>query len=57
MVESATSPYREKGVVCVKCGCKHFNVVYTRRVHGNVIVRRRECRNCGQRLSTREVAV
>lgn len=57
MENSTKDPYKEKGVVCPKCGCLHFDVVYTRRGHGNVIVRRRECRNCGKRLSTREVAV
>jgi len=46
-----------KGLVCRKCGARHFDVVYTRRGHGNAIIRRRECRNCGQRMSTRETAI
>ncbi len=48
-------PTQEKGVGlrCRRCGCRHFLVVYTR--HGkDVIVRRRACRNCGWRCTTRE---
>ena len=41
------------GLECPDCGCRHFRV--TKTVQGNgVIVRRRECRNCGKRLTTYE---
>jgi hypothetical protein len=42
------------GLACRRCGCRHFYVVYTRRASGGRLVRRRECRNCGQRLTTVE---
>ncbi len=43
-----------EGLVCPRCGCRHFlRVVDTRGVAGG-IRRRRECRNCGRRIWTRE---
>ncbi|MFB3893278.1 MAG: hypothetical protein ACE15C_14785 [Phycisphaerae bacterium] len=42
-----------RGLECRNCGCRHFHVVYTR-PHANCIVRRRECRYCGRRITTRE---
>ena len=44
------------GLRCRACGCRHFRVVYTRPTWGNRIMRRRECRNCGKRLTTWEEA-
>ena len=44
----------ERGLACRKCGCRHFRVIYTRPTWGGRILRRRECRNCGQRIMTRE---
>jgi len=44
----------QKGLECRACGCKHFRVIYTRRASGGRIVRRRECRHCGKRLTTWE---
>jgi len=44
------------GIVCRKCGCPHHRVVYLKRLAGGVLLRRRECRNCGRRFSTREQA-
>lgn len=38
---------------CPRCGCKHFEVVSTRH-RRNSIVRRRECRHCGRRVTTVE---
>lgn len=46
----------DKGLVCGKCGCRHFFVVSTRPALSNKIVRTRECRNCGRRLVTYEAA-
>jgi transcriptional regulator NrdR family protein len=44
----------QRGICCRKCGCKQFHVVYTRRGTGERIIRRRECRHCGTRLTTWE---
>lgn len=41
------------GLVCHRCGCRHFFVVYTRPRLGGII-RRRECRYCGTRILTYE---
>ena len=43
----------EAGLVCRKCGCRHFFVDNTRRA-GKVIYRYRRCGNCGQRMTTCE---
>jgi hypothetical protein len=48
---------KDRGLQCRKCGCKNFRVVYTRAAWGAKIVRRRECRNCGERLTTWERAI
>ncbi|MBN2377050.1 MAG: hypothetical protein JXD22_11655 [Sedimentisphaerales bacterium] len=47
----------EKGLVCRGCGCRQFTVVYTRESWGNTVIRRRECRNCGKRILTKEKTV
>ena len=44
----------KRGIECPKCGCRHFRVLYTRRAWGGRILRRRECRHCGRRLTTYE---
>ncbi|HOD84372.1 MAG: transcriptional regulator NrdR [Planctomycetes bacterium ADurb.Bin126] len=43
-----------RGLECRQCGCKHFRVVYTRATWGGRILRRRECRHCGRRMTTWE---
>lgn len=45
------------GLVCRECGCQHFRVVYLKRRPGGIVVRRRECRNCGRWTLTRETQV
>lgn len=40
------------GLVCRWCGCGHFHVVYVRARPGGRIMRRRECRHCGKRITT-----
>ena len=50
-------PAEPVGLVCAGCGCGHFNVIYTRPVYGGRIERRRECRHCGKRITTREKIV
>jgi transcriptional regulator NrdR family protein len=42
------------GLRCRHCGHPHLRVVYTRRAPGGVVVRRRACRQCGTRITTRE---
>ena len=46
----------KRGLECRYCGCKHFRVIYTRPTWGGRIMRRRECRNCGKRMTTWERA-
>ncbi len=43
-----------RGLMCRQCGCGHFRVLYTRRALGGRLLRRRECRHCGQRMTTYE---
>ena len=43
-----------KGITCRTCGCRHFEVIYTRPRLGGRIIRRRECRHCGRRITTCE---
>lgn len=43
-----------RGLMCRKCGCRDFRVVYTRDYHDSVIRRRRQCRHCGNRMTTVE---
>ena len=54
--ERKGSPATEdrRGLVCRWCGCKHFRVIYTRPAWGGRILRRRECRHCGKRMTTWE---
>jgi len=47
-------PRKPAGLVCPRCGCRHFRVVYVRKRPGGRIVRRRECRYCGRRILTVE---
>ncbi len=44
----------ERGLICPKCECRHFHVVYTRPLLDGRIKRRKECRNCGKRLTSYE---
>jgi len=54
MTESRTKTKEDYGLVCRSCGCRHFRVVYTRPARGNRVLRRRECRHCGRRMTTWE---
>ena len=57
--ETCTEPIRtdgDRGLKCRYCGCKHFRVIYTRPTRGGRIMRRRESRHCGKRMTTRERA-
>jgi len=44
-----------EGLSCRRCGCQHLRVVYVRPSGGSTM-RQRECRNCGHRFRTYEVA-
>ncbi len=46
-----------RGIVCPSCGCKHFSVIYARPTREGHIRRRRECRNCGRRITTYEHSI
>ena len=50
-------PKTDHGLRCLSCRGQHFRVVYTRRAWGQKVVRRRECRQCGERLTTWERAI
>jgi transcriptional regulator NrdR family protein len=50
-------PDEDRGLVCPRCGCRHFYVVYTRPRPRGEILRRRECRHCGRRIITIESQV
>ena len=41
------------GVKCRNCHCRDLRVIYTRKRLGK-IMRRRECRHCGKRMTTFE---
>jgi len=43
------------GLVCRACGCRHFRVVYVKRIAAGLL-RVRECRHCGKRMRTRETS-
>ena len=46
-----------RGLECPKCGCRHLYVVYTRATIQSRVMRRRECRHCGHRMTTYERAI
>ena len=48
------TPTPKRGLECPQCGCAHFRVLYTRRALGGRLLRRRECRYCGRRITTYE---
>ncbi len=49
-------PDEKRGIECPRCGCCHFRVLYTRRAWGGRLLRRRECRHCGRRITTYETS-
>ena len=46
----------QHGLMCRHCGCRHFRVIYTRAAADGKLIRRRECRHCGKRITTWERA-
>lgn len=51
-----TEPEGDVGLECPRCGCGHFHVLYTRATVANRLLRRRQCRHCGRRITTYETA-
>lgn len=49
----AANTQTDSGIRCPRCNCGHWKVVYTRARQGH-LQRRRECRHCGKRITTRE---
>ena len=47
----------QRGLRCRECGSQRFRVVYTRARRGGRVVRRRQCRECGKRITTWEYAI
>jgi transcriptional regulator NrdR family protein len=47
----------QRGLICPRCGCRHFEVLYTRPALGGKVLRRRACRHCGRRITTAETSV
>ena len=45
-----------RGIACPKCGCRHFEVIKTK-PHDGEISRRKQCRNCKQRVTTMETLI
>lgn len=43
-----------KGLECSRCGCRHFRTVKTTPSSRGYVLRRKECRHCGQRQTTVE---
>lgn len=54
MSGQAEEQQQVKGLACQHFGCRHLRVVYTRPAWGGRIMRRRECRHCGRRVTTWE---
>ncbi len=50
-LDEAPKPYA--GLECSRCGCRHFHTTHTTQKKG-FIRRRKECRNCGKIINTRE---
>jgi hypothetical protein len=50
----AAEPEKPVGLVCRACGCRHFEVGWTRQRSGGRILRSRICRNCGTAKHTVE---
>ncbi len=51
-------PEETKAFACPKCGCKHLPVLYTRKARWGkreIVRRRRECRQCGHRVTSSEI--
>lgn len=54
--EAVITEEQPRGLECAGCGCRHFFTLQTRKGM-NHVRRRRECRNCGRMVTTREVVI
>ena len=52
--DKSSEQNESRGIACPGCGCGHIRVLYTRRALGGRLLRRRECRHCGRRVTTYE---
>lgn len=59
MAEKADAKAAEvsRGIMCPKCGCRDWRVVYKRPLTAGREQRRRACRNCGHRVTTTEKVI
>ncbi|WP_390816927.1 NrdR family transcriptional regulator [Symmachiella macrocystis] len=48
---------QQRGLQCRACGHQRFRVINTRAAKGGKLLRRRDCRKCGERITTWELAV
>jgi transcriptional regulator NrdR family protein len=44
----------ERGIVCPRCGCRHFKTTHTEPLRDGRIRRRKVCRHCGRKIITFE---
>lgn len=51
---NAATTNDDRGLRCSHCGGQRLRVIYTRPKSGGRIVRRRECKSCGKRVTTWE---
>jgi transcriptional regulator NrdR family protein len=56
-IPESNSSQEKRGLVCGRCGCQHLRVVYLKPLPNGMVLRRRECRQCRRRFSTRETAL
>ena len=43
-----------KGIICPRCQMDALIVLYTRKISGGKLRRRRKCKNCGHKFTTHE---
>ncbi len=53
---SARSTRNERGIMCPRCGCRHFKTTHTEPLRDGRIRRRKVCRHCGRKIVTFEAA-
>jgi transcriptional regulator NrdR family protein len=56
-MNSATQQSFSSGIRCPQCGCCHFYTTHTEPLRDGRIRRRKQCRHCGRRIVTYEVAI
>lgn len=50
-------PGQQRGIACPRCGAQRWEVLATRRVWDQRIMRRRRCLACGRKVTTVERVV